>query len=341
MIEKKRRKFAHEILGLIGISAAVALVLFLIVSNIAAGVAQEYCFQNDVPMTEFDWIALDRWIFGGSTVVSILCFSVLFLALLGDRLVYIRKITRGIDNLHTEQPEQAIPLEGNNELTELADAINHMAQARQQIREKEQALAREKEQLIRDLSHDIRTPLTSIQAYSQYLSDREQITDAEKKTYIALIEKKAQQIRELTDVLLEGSKRQSERFENIAFLMAQIVAEFEAELEERFQIQADLAGCAAMAGALDVQEVRRIFDNLCSNIQKYADPTQPVRLSIHTQGRQLVIRQSNAILQAAGQAESYGIGLGSIRRIAQHYEGTVQIQQDDRQFAIEITLCNL
>ena len=139
---------------------------FLVVSGLANGIAETYCFDNNIVMTEFDWIELHRWIFGISAFLACCTFSILFLVMLGDQIAYIRKITVGIDALHFPDQSASIPLEGNNELTELAAAINDMSATQRQIREKERVLAQEKEQLIRTLSHDIRTPLTSILAYS-------------------------------------------------------------------------------------------------------------------------------------------------------------------------------
>lgn len=337
---KKRRKFAHEILGLIGISALVALMVFLLLVNIATTAAEVYCFENDVPMTEFDWMDVDRCIFGTGTVLAVCVFCVLFLSLLRERLAYIRKITDGIDAMRSGETNAAIPLEGNNELTELADAINYMTAARQEILEKERALAQEKEALIHSLSHDIRTPLTSILAYSEYLEENTALPAAEQKTHLAMIRRKAQQIRELTDILLDGSRRAPEHFADARLLMEQLAAEFTESIEENFAVCTDLDRCGAFAGSFDVQELRRIFDNLASNVQKYADPAHPVALSISVEASGLTIRQTNAARTAAEPQDSYHLGIPSIRRIAQHYGGSVEIRQDSEMFEITITLSN-
>lgn len=334
--KKKRRKLSHEILGLIGISALVALVLFLILSGVALAVAEEYCFNNDIPMTEFDWMDLERWIFGGSILLSVAVFSALFLLLLADRLAYIRKITGGIDALRLGRQDHAIAPEGNNELTDLAVAINDMSQAQRQLRQKEQALAAEKEQFVRTMSHDIRTPLTSILAYSEYLASSGDIPADRQKEYLQMMHRKAEQIRDLTDILLDGSKRNMQHFADAKLLMQQLCGEFEEALEDRFQIHTDLSECPEFSGEFDVQELRRIFDNLGSNIQKYADPQTPVCLCVRAGEGQLEIVQRNAVLADAPQAESHGLGLHSIRRIAQHYGGGVEIRQSREEFEISI-----
>ena len=334
---KKFRRLSLEILGLIGLSAAISLLLFLILSYIAARTAEAYCFYNDILMTEFDWLTVDHWIFSVSAVLSCCSFTLLFLSLLADRISYIRKITAGIDLLHAPTETVRIPLEGNNELTALAAAINEMSDVRQQIQKKEQALAIEKEELIRTLSHDIRTPLTSILAYSDFLAEKEQISADEHKAYLQMIRKKAEQIRDLTAILLDGNRRNPEYFEDGRLLFAQIGSEFEEELEEHFTVVTDFSACPDFSGTFDVQELRRIFDNLISNVQKYADPEKPVTLSVHLENSILSIRQTNGILSEKPQTESYRIGLNSIRRIAQLYGGSVHVDETTNEFSITVT----
>lgn len=334
----KRHRFSREILGLVGISAAFALILFLVLTHIAATVAQVYCFENDIPMTEFDWMDVERWIFGVGGGLSVCLFSILFLSLLGQRLAYIRKITGGIDAMRLGEQNPPIPLEGNNELTELAAAINYMSAARQEMAQKEKELAQEKEQLTRTLSHDIRTPLTSILAYSEYLAANDSVSVQERQNYLRMMQRKAEQIRDLTDILLDESRRKPEFFENAHLLLEQLAAEFEENLEDAFLVRITLPGCEALPGTFDVQELRRIFDNLSSNVRKYADPAHPVDLTISREENDLIICQSNTVLPQVDHADSYKLGISSIRRIAQHYGGKVTVLNHDGKFEITVKL---
>lgn len=334
----KRRRLSHELLGMIGICALVSIILCLLLINIATTIAESYCFDHDIPMTEFDWMEVDRWIFSASALISVCSFTVMFLSLFNDRITYIKKLTKGIDALSDGKEDLVLPLEGNNELTDLASAINSMSATRKQLRQKEQSLANEKEQLIRALSHDIRTPLTSILAYSDYLTNNDGIEEKEQKEYLQLIQKKSLQIKDLTSILLDGSKRNTEHFEDGKLLFEQIAAEFESELEDQFDLQTDFSSCPSFSGSFDVQELRRIFDNLSSNIAKYADANMPVSLSISLKGTDLVINQTNSALSKKTSSDGYQIGLNSIRRIAQLYGGKVDVELKDNFFSISITL---
>ena len=90
-----------------------------------------------------------------------------------------------------------------------------------------------------------------------------------------------------------------------------------------------------------VQELRRIFDNLSSNVRKYADPAKPVTLSVGLENGALLIHQANTVLPEKPQSESYQIGLNSIRRIAQHYGGSVAVEENSMAFSITIILSQI
>lgn len=336
----KTRKLSRELLGLIALSAAVSLILFLLLSHVATAVAESYCFSNDIPMTEFDWIETDRWISAVSGILSCCSFTVLFLCLLDDRIAYIRKITKGIDSLRDPDHAVCISLEGNNELTQLAKAVNELSEARQQLRSKEQTLAREKEQLIRTLAHDIRTPLTSILAYSDLIL-QQPVAAEEQKNHLRLIRSKAEQIRDLTAILLDGTHRNLEQFEDGRLLLEQIVAEFEEMLEDQFTVAVNFSECPCFTARADVQELRRVFDNLASNVCKYADPQRPVNLSVRVQEGALLICQSNSVLPQKPRSEGYGLGLDSIRRIARLYGGSMSAEETDGQFCVSVIFRNL
>ena len=337
MKSNKRRKLSGEILGLLAVTLVLALILLQFLGIVARAMIDSFLFMRDIVLTEAQYAQLDDWVFHLSLLVSVAFFIILFLFLLGERLSYIREVLAGIDALRSGQEDYVVPLEGSNELTQLAEAVNYLSRTQREVKEQERVLNEEKEQFIRALSHDIRTPLTSIMAYSELLTGANTVDPQEQTRYLELIQHKAGQIKDMTDILLDGSKRNPEYFEDARLLIEQLTAEFEEMLEDGFSIEASL-DCPAFPGTFDVQELRRIFDNLVSNVQKYADPDRPVKISISLEGVQLLIRQENAVRERIASADGYQIGLRSIQRIAQNYVGQVDVQKDDAAFAITITL---
>ena len=145
-------------------------------------------------------------------------------------------------------------------------------------------------------------------------------------------------MKDMTDRLLEGSKRNVEPVENGRLLMEQLAGEWEEILEDSFSCEISMENCTDFRAEWDMQEILRIFDNLSSNVEKYADSGHPV-LAANGQGSgHLTDLQKTQCGRRRQKIESNQIGLESIRRITAGYGGAVTVSLDEKQFQIEITL---
>jgi len=341
----KKRIFSHqlsrEILKIFGITLLISFFCFWILNEAANTVVLHYVESELLMLSENQLIDIQYGILGLSMLSGIILFIMLFLFLVGERLSYITEIVKGIDALGRHEWTYEIPLKGNNELTALATRVNELSKEEQAFQEKEKQMQDEKISLIRSLSHDIRTPLTSMMSYSELMKQKESLTMEEVKNYMELVEQKSQQIKVLTDRLLDGGNRRLEFIENGRFMMEQLVDEWEFELEEEYQCEIHLENCPQFSGEFDIEELRRIFDNLASNIRKYADDTEPVYLEITEKDGRACIHQSNVCKTLSMPVESTKIGIHSIRKIAAHYGGEVELSQTQHMFSIEIKLVEI
>ena len=324
---RKTKRLSREILGLLLITAVIALFFWGFLYLTANSISETYFTERNLQPSEGQWLTLRAWIRSVSLLSTVILFLVLFLFLLGQKLAYLREIIQGVDALREA-----------NELTELAEHINFLSETERRLRQQEMALQAERERMIRDLSHDIRTPLTAILSYSDYMSRKDGYTDAELREYFSLVRKKAAQMKDMTDRLLEGSKRNVEPVENGRLLMEQLAGEWEEILEDSFSCEISMENCTDFRAEWDMQEILRIFDNLSSNVEKYADSGHPVLLQMDRGVDTLRILQKNTVRQTAQKIESNQIGLESIRRITAGYGGAVTVSLDEKQFQIEITL---
>lgn len=285
-------------MGLLAVTLVISFVIFWTISLCGSAIIEHICYSRGVMITQQLSDDIRGWVFNVSLLISVGFFVVLLMFLMGERI----------------------------------------AEALKKIEDKERALSDEREQLIRSLSHDIRTPLTSIMSYSEFLLLEEERSQEEYRKYLELIRKKGVQIKELTDVLLDGGRRDLQFFEDGRLLMEQLAAEFEEMLEDDFDIRRDLERCGKFKGNFDINEMRRIFDNLISNVKKYAEPSAKVELIIETDKRGLIIIQRNKIRHMTGEVESNKIGLAGIKRIAQNYGGNIAVTSENDDFEIMITL---
>ena len=125
--------------------------------------------------------------------------------------------------------------------------------------------------------------------------------------------------------------------ENVLLLLQQLALEWEESLEDTFSCHTSFEDCQPFKGAVDLYGLRRIFDNLASNIEKYADPQKPVFLKIRAAKGEILIIQSNTTA-ANAQGESSRIGLESIRQIAKSLQGKAEVSSSCGSFEIRILL---
>ena len=122
--KKKHGRLSHEILWLFAICFVISLILYFILAFCTVAVVEGYCWERDIPLDEDQLYHLDSMAFSMSLAVSVIFFVILFLALFGEKLAYINTIIKGVDTLRGGEFGHLLPVEGNNELTQLAKAVN-------------------------------------------------------------------------------------------------------------------------------------------------------------------------------------------------------------------------
>lgn len=277
------------------------------------------------------------------TLGAMVVFFAFFLLFLGKKISYILSINKGVQLLK-EDLAFRVECEGNDELTELVGTINSFAGELERYKENEERLKKEKEALIRSLSHDIRTPLTAIISYADFIKTKQYKSDEKLEIYTEVIQNKAYQIQEITDLLLNIDEKQNDAIEEMLLegkiFFGQLISELEGALEDKdFQVDLDEAGLDDFKIRLNVQDMTRIFDNLYSNIIKYADPERKVGISIFLKEEYLTIIQTNEVKDKKTKGiQSYGIGLKSIKQIIKKYKGEVNVTSDLKRYKIEIKI---
>ncbi len=340
MLTNKRRKnkLLKEILEIVLASTISSIFAFYFLYAISLSIANTYLLNREILLTIIQQSTLELWIKSICFFAGIIIFLALFLFLLGQKIAYLVYIINGLEDLKNNNMENTINVEGDNELTDLAESINFLVLSQKEVLKQEQQLKQDREEMIRSLSHDIRTPLTSILAYSDYIKNKENISDEEFKSYIELILSKAEQIKLLTDKLLGKENKLSETIENGKLFIEQIIYELEEFLEDRFTLNIDLSKCDNFKFIFKIEDLKRIFDNITSNIEKYADDKNSINICIIHNKQRLIITQENYIKTFNNKVESHKIGLKNIEKIINSYDGIFNYYVEKNIFKIEIII---
>lgn len=199
------------------------------------------------------------------------------------------EVRKGIDEARQGNFSYRVPLtEGEGgELAWMARSINEISDASKEAVEKEVRNQRLKTELISNVSHDLKTPLTSIIAYIDLLK-QEGLDSPEAPKYLEVLDQKTSRLKQLTEDLFEAAKASSgdmpvrlEQIEMVS-IMRQALGEMSSRVEESqldFIINAPEEKYYAEA---DGQLMWRVMENLISNATKYALPGSRVYIDLST-----------------------------------------------------------
>lgn len=243
------------------ISTLIPYNLFLF-ANLIAGLAMHNMSQQ-------------KWV-----VLSIFAGMVLFDGIIG--ILLFKKgaeqieIVEGISRIRDGEVDFKLDTEKlHGSSREMADAVNNIGEGIRKAVKTSMKDEQMKTDLITNVSHDIKTPLTSIINYVDLLK-RLKIEQEPAKSYIAILDNKAQRLKQLTDDLVEASKISSGNIVlnkaklNLTELLNQSLGEFSERLEERnLQVVFESSNVPAYIYA-DSRRMWRVVENLFHNICKYA-----------------------------------------------------------------------
>ena len=211
----------------------------------------------------------------------------------------VQKINEALRNIYEGNPNVKLneeELEGTLKI--MAKYINDIAGGFTNAIEQSLKSERLKTELITNVSHDIKTPLTSIINYVDLLK-KEDINNAQIEQYIAVLDKKSQRLKKLIEDLVEASKVSSGNVKlnmeviNLKELLNQTIGEFEDKLDKKnLKIEMDLPNENVLIKA-DNRYLYRVIENVFSNISKYALEGSRVYIKLEKQKEEVYLEFKN------------------------------------------------
>lgn len=229
--------------------------------------------------------------------------------------------------------------------------------------EKEVKSERMKTELITNVSHDLKTPLTAITTYIELLKNKE-ITQEERDAYIEILEKKAVRLKVLIEDLFEVSKASSRSIQlnlaevDVVKLLKQVGVEHMAKFEEAGLVLRYDVPEGKVEAWLDGMKTYRIFENLFVNVWKYAMPKSRVYIAVEHSGHTVLITMKNISAEeitvnpkelterfvrgdASRNTEGSGLGLAIAKSFTEAQGGVFEVETDGDLFKVSISFSDL
>ncbi|MFM1651047.1 sensor histidine kinase [Brevibacillus sp. B_LB10_24] len=228
--------------------------------------------------------------------LTAIVFFVIYVVLLSRGTVkYLVEITRGVKQLSHGNFDLQIPVKSNDELGDLAENINRMSRQLQSSIAEERLAVQAKNELITNVSHDLRTPLTSMIGYLRLIEDDRYKDEVELRYYVNIAYEKTRRLYRMVEDLFEytrvsyGQVRLELSPINLVELLGQLAAEYSLQLRDS-QMEIQLAFCEdKVIITADGDKLMRVFENLIANAIKYGREGKKVEIAVSRDDNMVVI----------------------------------------------------
>lgn len=286
-------------------------------------------------------------------ILGILLFSVTFMILQEPYIRYISRISEAVQNISEGDLNTVIDVIGDDEFSSMAANLNHMAADIKKLMEKERESERTKNELITNVAHDLRTPLTSIIGYLELLAGNQQVPADMQHKYIEIAYGKSRRLQKLIEDLFGFTKLNCGKIAmhvgqiDIVKLLGQLVEEAYPNFVEKglsYDLQSNVPAKIINA---DGNLLARLFDNLIGNAIKYGADGKRVLVKIHAEGETVTVSVTNygyviptdelplifnkfyRVEQSRSSSTGgTGLGLAIAKEIVDMHGGTISVASD-------------
>jgi signal transduction histidine kinase len=210
---------------------------------------------------------------------------------------YLEEITHGLREIAKGNFDTEIPVRSGSQLGEVAESINQMSRQLHQSILEERHAEKTKNDLITGVSHDLRTPLTSILGFLEVIEEDRYQDEVELRYYVNIAYEKAQNLKKLIDDLFEYTRINNGlpldiREIDMAQFMRQLIEEFVPSLEKA-GMECKLAAEEGLVIRADGAQLVRAYENLISNAIRYGESGHRIDIAVRSVGGQVSISFTN------------------------------------------------
>ncbi|NDI36815.1 sensor histidine kinase [Chengkuizengella sediminis] len=328
----------------IGIQVLLTLILIFVWGSLTTSIIQFAYYSNIAFMY----------------VLFILFIGIPLVTLIFRKIGYLNRVFIATERLVDGTLHDPVPEKGKSVIAKHAANLNKLRTGIKTSLTEQAKSERLKTELITNVSHDLRTPLTSIITYTDLLKNQE-LTEEERIEYVKILERKSNRLKILIEDLFEVSKMASGNLElhkhevDLTQLLQQVLGEHQEQLEQSgLELKVAIPETSVIAN-VDGQRWWRVLDNLIVNAMKYSLKGSRVYVALkHENGQaEFVIKNVtkyelgeniNELLERFKRAdksrhtEGSGLGLAIAQSIVDLHGGILKIELDGDLFKVTVQI---
>ncbi|MBW6410978.1 sensor histidine kinase [Clostridium weizhouense] len=296
-------------------------------------------------------------------IIGTILFTVFYFMITSRKAKNLIAIIDETETMSNGDLDRIIEIESEGDMKKLAENINNISRQLKDITVAERNAQKTKNDLITNVSHDLRTPLTSIIGYLELIDNDKYKDEVELRYYVNIVYEKSKSLNLLINELFQLTKMQNNTINldktdiNLVELLGQVVACFEcqfnsADMQSRIKFSKDKLIINADAGKLV-----RAFENLLSNSIKYGKDGYYVDVITKIEKNMAVVQVINYGQSISSIDLPYifdrfyrveksrnssiggsGLGLAITKNIIELHNGTIQAYSDDNRTIFEVKL---
>ena len=284
---------------------------------------------------------------------GIVLFTAIFYLLQRRSFSYIQKLSDAMRAIAEGNLNTYVQVEDDNEFSDMASNLNYMIKELNALMERERESERTKNELITNIAHDLRTPLTSIIGYLELISKSKNLTEETRINYTEVAYTKAKKLQKLIEDLFGFTKLNYGKIAlnlskvDLVKLLTQLMDEFYPSFSNNnlaYSLKSNLNSVIITA---DPNLLARLFENLIGNAIKYgadgkeinvkiAATASIVKVSVINYGKVIPEDEIGLIFEKFYRLEQSrssktggtGLGLAIAKNIVELHGGTIEVKSD-------------
>lgn len=304
------------------------------------------------------------------TIITLIGFAIIYIILITIFIIWMnRKVKRPVNllnkaivNFKNGEREKYLNYDGPQEFYDICESFNDMSRQLYESEKKSEKLEEDKQKMLADISHDLKTPITVIKGYSKVVCDN-LVCEEEKNQYLMTIYKKADNLDQLINTFYEYSKMEHpeykltlEKLDICEYTRAYLAEKYDELYISGVELEADIPEEPIYCN-IDKVQLKRVFENIVSNTLKHNNEgisilfeveilEDKVKIIIADNGCGIPKDIAKSIFEpfVVGQKsrtkQGSGLGLAISKKIIEGHEGSIKLisSRDNYKTLFEISL---